>query len=73
MPLVVASLTLRSWMKTGCTVGPDYGEGFLRESDPVHEVSIVLDVLDTDGVAMEFAVGGDQRDLRGTVPRSLRC
>jgi hypothetical protein len=31
------------------TVGPDDGEGFLRESDPVHEVSVVLDVLDTDG------------------------
>ena len=32
------------------TVGPDNGEGFLRESDPVHEVSVVLDVLDGDGV-----------------------
>jgi hypothetical protein len=38
------------------TVGPDDGEGFLRESDPVHEVSAVLDVLDADGVAIEFAV-----------------
>ena len=37
----------------------------MREYDPVHEVSVVLDVLDTDGVAMEFTVGGDQRDLRG--------
>jgi len=47
------------------TVGPDDSEGVLRESDPVHEVSVVLDVLDADGVAMEFTVGGDQRDLRG--------
>ncbi len=43
------------------TVGSNYGEGFLRESDPVHEVSVVLDVLNTDKVAMEFIVGGDQR------------
>jgi hypothetical protein len=28
------------------------------DSDPVHEVSVVIDVLDTDGVAMEFTVGG---------------
>ncbi len=46
------------------TVGPDDGEGVLRESDPVHEVSVVLDVLDSDGVAMEFAVRWDQGDLR---------
>ena len=46
------------------TVGPDDGEGVLRESNPVHEVSVVLDVLDTDGVAMEFAVRWDQGDLR---------
>jgi hypothetical protein len=47
------------------TVRPDNGEGFLRESDPVHEMSVVLDVLNTDGVAMEFTMGGDQRDLGG--------
>jgi hypothetical protein len=46
------------------TVGPDDSEGVLRESDPVHEASIVLDVLDGDGVAMEFAVRWDQGDLR---------
>jgi len=46
------------------TVGPDDGEGVLRESDPVHEVSVVLDVLDGNGVAMEFAVRWDQGDLR---------
>ena len=28
-------------------------------------MSVVLDVLDTDVVAMEFTVGRDQRDLRG--------
>ena len=38
------------------TVGPDDGEGVLRESDPGHEMAVVLDVLDGDGVAMEFAV-----------------
>ena len=38
------------------TVGPDDCEGFLRESDPVHVVSVVLDVLVGDGVAMEFAM-----------------
>ena len=27
------------------------------DSDPVREVSVVIDVLDTDGVAMEFTVG----------------
>jgi hypothetical protein len=43
------------------TVGPD-GEGFLK--CPVHEVSVVLDVLDGDGVAMEFAMRWDQGDLR---------
>jgi hypothetical protein len=37
----------------------------LRESDPVHEVSVVLGVLNTDVVAMAFTVEGDQRDLRG--------
>jgi hypothetical protein len=47
------------------TVSPEFSEGVLREYDPVHEVSVVLDVLDTDGVAMEFTVGVDQRDLRG--------
>jgi hypothetical protein len=41
------------------------GEGFLRESDPVHEVSVELGLIDTDGVAMEFTVGRDQIDLRG--------
>ena len=34
------------------------------ESDPVHEVSVVLDVLDGDGIAMEFAMRWDQGDLR---------
>ena len=76
MPSVMASLTLRSWMRRFFeergsghpngrgTVGPDDDEGFWRESDPIHEVSVVLDVLDGDGVAMEFTVGGDQGDLR---------
>ncbi len=45
--------------------GADDGEGVLRESNPVHEVSVVLDVLDTDGKAMEFTMGRDQRDVRG--------
>ena len=45
------------------TVGPYFGEGVLRESDPVHEVSVVLNVLDTDGVAIEFTVGWNQREL----------
>jgi len=39
------------------------------DSDPVHEVSVVLDVLNTDGVAMEFTVGGTREifvDWKGT-------
>jgi len=46
-------------------VGPDFRDGLLRESDPVHEVSVVLDVLDTEGVGVEFTVGRRQRDLGG--------
>ena len=46
-------------------VGPDFSEGLLRESDPVHEVSVVLDVLNTEGVGVELAVGRSQGDLGG--------
>ena len=46
-------------------VGPDLSEGLLRESDPVHEVSVVLDVLNTERVGVEFTMGRSQRDLGG--------
>ena len=55
------------------TVGPDDGEGFLKESDPVHEVSVVLDVLDTDEVAMEsaFSICGARNRSSGYIIADL--